>query len=140
MSIFSHKKTGDPAERISRIPYANFTLQSYDIKPKTKSLSKNLNSFLKLYIKTAKNSLDGQNGNVFDNMIEDWENKAKAEIATQRASRSEIVKNMASSRIANEKNANDWINRDTKELERIEKEIEELNEIYCKMSKDNIFD
>lgn len=140
MSIFSHKmEDGDPAERISRIPYANFSLLPYIIKPKTKYLSRQLNKFLKEYLKSGFKCVDGQNGNVFDNMIEDWENRAKAELATQRADRSDIVKNMASSVFANYKNAQDWIERDTIELQKIQKQIDELSIIYDELNKDSIF-
>lgn len=139
MAIFSHKKKGNPEERISRIPYGNFTLAPYYITPKPSWLSKDLNLLLKEILANGKNCVDGQNGNVFDNVIENWADKAKAELSTQRASRAETIKNLASSRYANYQNAVDWIARDKKELDRIEKEICELNKLYNEMNRDNIF-
>lgn len=140
MSIFSHKKrNGNPAERISRIPYGNFSLLYYNIIPKTKYLSRDLNLFLKEYLKKGKHCLDGQNGDVFDNMIEDWENRAKAELSAQRAERSALITNMASSRFANYKNALDWIDHDTAELKKIQEQIDELSKIYNDLSRDSIF-
>lgn len=124
--IFSHKSKKDITSRVSRIPYANFTLVPYNVVPKTKYLARDLKKYLKMLVKGSPESFDSLNGNAFDNIIDNWANKARAEIENQRPARAEMIKNLASARIANVKNAEDWIENDKKSLQEITKKIEKL--------------
>lgn len=124
--IFSHKSKKDITSRVSRIPYANFTLVPYNVVPKTKYLARDLRKYLKMLVKGSPESFDSLNGNAFDNIIDNWANKAKDDLEKQRPARAEIIKNLASSRIANVKNAEDWIEYDRMSLKEINEKIDDL--------------
>lgn len=124
--IFSHKHKSDITGRVSRLPYANFTLVPYNVVPKTKYLARDLKKHLKMLVKGSPESFDSLNGNAFDNIIDNWANKARAELENQRPARAETIKNLASARIANVKNAEDWIESDKKSLEEITGKIKKL--------------
>ena len=120
--IFSHIKKKDIGGRISRVPYGNYTLAPYIIVPNTEELLKYLKKEIKILKKTG-DCIDGQNGNVLDNIIDNWATRAKTELKKQRPARQKLIKNMVSSRIANKKNATVWLNNDCKRLEKINKKI-----------------
>lgn len=132
MPIFSRPKHKNASLNMSRIPYGNYSLLPYQIFPRTKTLANELNEFLQIILEEAPESIDGQNGDLFDNCIENWMNRAKSELAKQRASRAETIRIMVSTREANRQNAKDWIKCDQQQLANLNKKMEELEQIDLK--------
>ena len=127
--IFSHIKSKDIGSKISRIPYGNFVLTPYTITPNTKTLAEDLNNYLELLVKGTPESFDSLNGNAFDNLIDNWANRVKDEIENQRPQKAQLIKNMVSARIANKRNAEDWIIIDIESLSEINEKIREFENL-----------
>lgn len=130
------KKNKDYVSKLSRIPLGTLSLEPYKIRPYTSALVAGLEKRIVELMETPE-SIDGQNGNVLDNYIINWENRAKAELNKQRAFRANSIMVNSGIRAANLKNAYDWLNIDKKKLEQInnnlvlnEKEYDYQNENY----------
>lgn len=129
------KENKDYISKLSRIPLGTLYLEPYKING-LKKLQKDLNEVMSEIIKSPE-SIDGQNGDILDNYISNWENRAKANLNRQRALRANSIMVNSSIRAANLKNAKDWIIEDLTELNRInnelqikEKEFEEQKKNY----------
>lgn len=124
MSIFTNKKHSKYGFRLtSRIPYGDISLNVYKIRPYTSSLVEGLNEQLNDIFNNAPNSIDGQNGDILDNYIKNWENRARANLNTQRALRMNTINQLDSIRQANIKNATDWLEIEKNNLKQIEDEL-----------------
>lgn len=131
MSIFTSKKRSKPnLKSVSRIPYGDLSLNVYKIRPYTVSLVEGLNEQLNEIINNAPDCIDGQNGDILDNYIKNWENRAKANLNTQRALRINIINQIDCSRKANVKNAKDWLSVEKENLKQIQHELSIIQQKY----------
>lgn len=131
MSVFTYKKRSKNVFKpISRIPYGNVTLNPYRIRPYTYSLVEGLNEQLNDIIKNAPDSIDGQNGDILDNYIKNWENRARANLNTERTLRIGIINQISSARDANVENAKDWLLSETQNLNQIKAELQKVQNKY----------
>ncbi len=131
MSVFTYKKrTKNVFKPISRIPYGNITLNPYKIRPYTFSLVEGLNEQLNYIINNSPDSIDGQNGDILDNYIKNWENRARANLNTERTLRVGIINQISSARNANIKNAKDWLISERDNLNQIREELKKVQEKY----------
>lgn len=131
MSVFTYKKrTKNVFKPISRIPYGNITLNPYKIRPYTFSLVEGLNEQLNYIINNSPDSIDGQNGDILDNYIKNWENRARANLNTERTLRVGIINQISSARNANIKNAKDWLISEGDNLNQIKEELKKVQEKY----------
>ncbi len=131
MSVFTYKKrTKNVFKPISRIPYGNITLNPYKIRPYTFSLVEGLNEQLNYIINNSPDSIDGQNGDILDNYIKNWENRARANLNTERTLRVGIINQISSARNANIKNAKDWLISEKDNLNQIREELKKVQEKY----------
>lgn len=138
MSIFTNKKHSKYGFRLtSRIPYGDVSLNVYKIRPYTSSLVEGLNEQLNDIFNNAPNSIDGQNGDILDNYIKNWENRARANLNTQRALRMNTINQLDSIRQANIKNATDWLKVEEKNLKQIEEELYLLQTKYYNEKKEH---
>ncbi len=137
MSIFTSKKNGkNGIKLVSRIPYGNTSLPAYSIRPYTFSLVEGLNEQLNDIIKNAPDAIDGQNGDILDNYIKNWENRAKANLNTQRAVRANIINQIDTIRKANIKNAEEWLNIEINNLYDIQQEMSDVQKKYENENKE----
>lgn len=131
MAIFTHKIfSKNSYKRFSRIPYGDISLSAYKIRPYTYSLVEGLNDQLNEIVKNAPESIDGQNGDVLDNYIKNWENRAKANLNAQKALRVGTIIKISSERESNIKNAEDWLDYEKQILNKKQKEVEDCAKKY----------
>lgn len=112
-------------ERISRIPYNNETIEPYKIVPSPISLEHNLLQMLYRIFNTSIDSIDGQNGNMFDEYIDSWNMIAKKELDIQKVKHGNKISDLIKLRAAVLNNANDWLDFDSKTLKNIQNKLNE---------------
>lgn len=120
---------------LSRIPYGDLTVEPYIIRPYTYSLQKMLDEQLDELLNSEPKCIDSQNGNVLDNIIESWKKRAKNGIDNQRAYHLEIIRTLDFNRKSNLRNAEDWLDIDIKELDKLKNELDELEQEAKKFNK-----
>lgn len=131
MSIFTNKKHSKHGLKlVSRIPYGDISLNVYKIRPYTSSLVEGLNEQLNNILNNSPDSIDGQNGDILDNYIKNWENRARANLNTQRALRINTINQLDSIRRANIKNAEDWLEIEKNNLAKIKTELSLIQNKY----------
>lgn len=117
-----------PFNRVSRVPYNGSALKPYIINPSVKELEKRLKETLDNFFEDEEKAIDGQNGNVFDKVIDDWASLAKEYLTRQKEENIDRINVLSNIRIANRDNAEKLIEYETIELERLRSKIDKLNE------------
>ena len=118
-------------QRISRIPFGGKSLSPYVINPSPESLEKDLFEQIEELLKSSPSGVDGQNGNILDNFISNWENCAKASLNQQRASHAMEIMTLVGRRQSDRKNAELLLSNEKKELEKTKVLIEKAEIEYA---------
>ncbi|MCI9618118.1 MAG: hypothetical protein HFG31_09060 [Eubacterium sp.] len=111
---------------LSRIPHGELTVGAYVIRPYTSNLQQLLDVQLQDMLNSNPKCIDNQNGNVLDNIIECWKERAKNGIERQKAFHTERINDLSIDMQSNLQNAKDWLKIDQDEFEKIKKELEKL--------------
>lgn len=135
MAVFVSKNK-KKRHNISRIPYGNLTVGPYIIRPYTSSLQSLIDEELKALLNSNPKCVDGQNGNVLDNVIECWEKRAKNGISKQKAYHLERIRDLVAIRDANYQNAQDLLKNDEEKLKKLLFELNQLESVQDKFTKD----
>lgn len=83
VSISAQELSFACTDQVSLVPFSGLALPPYDIFPIPSEFEEKLSNDLRGLIEAE--AIDSQNGNVFDNLIDDWVSKAKADLERQRA-------------------------------------------------------
>lgn len=125
MAIFISKDKKKKYD-LSRVPHGDLTVGPYIIRPYTSNLQQLLDEHLNALLNSETKCIDGQNGNVLDNLIESWKKRAKNGIDKQKAYHLERIRNLDFDRKSSLQNANDWLKADEKKLIELTDELREL--------------
>jgi len=121
---------------LSRIPHADVGINPYIIRPYTHNLNALLDAQLNELLNSEPICLDGQNGDVLDNLIDCWKKRAVNNLEKQRASHIDHIEDLTCSIEANLENAKKWLEIDEKDLITLEKELQDLYEELYKQQKE----
>lgn len=108
---------------LSRLPHGDLTVGTYVIRPYTSNLQRLLDGQLQEMLSSEPKCLDSQNGNVLDNIIECWKKRAKNGINRQKAFHEERINDLSVDMQSNFQNAQDWLQNDEEELDKLKKEL-----------------
>lgn len=117
-----------PFDGISRVPFGGDIFGEYAINPSTEKFEAYLSEELSLILEMSPACVDGQNGNILDNIIDKWMEIAEKNIDEQRNMRSIALKTIVNSRTSNLKQAEEYIKYEEEELKRIDDHLIELKQ------------
>lgn len=117
-----------PFDGISRIPFGGDVFGEYAINPSTEKFEAYLSEELSLILEMSPKCVDGQNGNVLDNIIDKWQEIAEKNIDEQRNMRSIALKTIVNLRASNLKQAEEYIKYEEEELKKIDDHLIELKQ------------
>ena len=124
---------------LSRIPQGEMTVEPYVIRPYTSNLQQLLDIQLHDMLNSSPKCLDGQNGNVLDNIIECWKKRARNGVERQKAFHMEKINDLSTDMYSNLQNAKDWLEADEKELKKIKEELETLEKCLRQQNEEAKF-
>lgn len=127
MAVFVSKKRKRKYD-LSRLPHGDQTVGPYTIYPYPSVLEAQLDLHLKELLNGSPKCIDGQNGNVLDNLIDNWGERVKNGLHKQHAIHLERIRHLVAYRDANLQNAWDWLDSDEKELQKLMNELDELEQ------------
>lgn len=119
-------------ENASRVPFGGNTIQPYYIFSSHSNFKEFLNSQIKNLLETNPSCLDSLNGNVLDNLIDSWAECALQDLDFQRVKHNSAIQCLVTMRKSNIENAKALIEVDRKNLEAIEKRIEDDEKLLKK--------
>lgn len=117
-----------PFDGVSRVPFGGDVFGEYSINPSAEKFEAFLSEELFLLLSESTDCVDGQNGNVFDNIIDRWLEIAIQNIEEQKNMRSIALKAIIDSRQANLVQAQEYIQYEKDELDRINNHISEIQQ------------
>lgn len=117
-----------PFDGISRIPFGGDVFGEYVINPSTEKFESYLSEELSLILEMSPACVDGQNGNVLDNVIDKWQEIAEKNIEEQKNMRSIALNTIVNTRKSNLKQAEEYIKYEEEELKKIDEHLIELKQ------------
>ncbi|MBR1811608.1 MAG: hypothetical protein IJ766_08195 [Clostridia bacterium] len=116
--------------RMSRIPFNSEAVEPYTIKPSPLSLETDLLNMLYKIFTASPDSVDGQNGNMFDAYIDRWKALAQSDLSVQQVDHENKIADLVKVRYAIRANAVDWVQRDEETLQDINSKLAETLQEY----------
>lgn len=115
-----------PFDGISRVPFGGDVFGEYAINPSTEKFEAYLSDELSLILEMSPPCVDGQNGDVLDNVIDKWMKLAEKNIDEQKNMRNIALRTIIDSRKSNLNQAEEYIKYEEEELKKIDDYLIEL--------------